>query len=351
MVKVTPKNEVKQKLHGEEVNPNLIDAVNSWQSHNIANTVMTQEHVPNSPSRVMDLLANETKKAEVSNVNTTIEIKTNNYLPVTTITTIPSQFKPYKLMYTPKPEISYSPYKFGEIKKLNSSKMSPKQVFLEVLSGITCNFDKMKLTFSDFTYLGLMRRVATLTTARFNAQFECKVCGHINKMDFDHTKLAEVNLNRELPVSIELASKLYVFTPLTIEDYIFLYDENLLEDVVAYYAVQCRNNDIDITVEKRNGYTLNDTQKRFYSIYDVFYNLTSSDEVEDLESLDTYLDHKIKPVTMNCVGKINYKDENDEEKTEICKNPISVALDGGGVLITPFRESDEPVRHKIRFGT
>ena len=94
------------------------------------------------PSRILDLMSGT---QTVSASNTDVVDIINPYMPVVQVKSLPSQFTPYKLLVK-NPEIQYKPYKYGEIKKMNQSKMSVKQLFKEVLNGIICNFDKELLT-------------------------------------------------------------------------------------------------------------------------------------------------------------------------------------------------------------
>ena len=301
------------------------------------------------PSRILDLMSGT---QTVSASNTDVVDIINPYMPVVQVKSLPSQFTPYKLLVK-NPEIQYKPYKYGEIKKMNQSKMSVKQLFKEVLNGIICNFDKELLTLSDFMFIGLLRRISTLRSAKFNANFSCQVCNHSNKEEFDNSSLEFQDLNCQLPIFVTFDEKEYKFTPITVKDYLILYELDKLEDQIAFFAIQCRNTDIVTNYPEfdENGVKLTEEQRRFYTIYDIFYNLSSQEDGEVLDEIEKYLDHGLKPVPMKCKGIVEYTDDEGIVRENRCDNVINVTLSGGGVLITPFRESDEPIKSRIRFGS
>ena len=76
---------------------------------------------------------------------------------------LPSKGKSYKKL-NKTPVIKYRGYTFGETKVISSSKETNTIIdnILFAMNGIECNFKVEALTFSDFLYICILRRLATI---------------------------------------------------------------------------------------------------------------------------------------------------------------------------------------------
>lgn len=274
----------------------------------------------------------------------------NPFVPIVQVTDLPSKFLPYKNL-VPNPQIYYKPYLYGELKKLNQSKLSNKQLFEEVLKGIDCNFDKRKLTYPDFLVIGMNRRLSTLNTLNFYAMFTCPVCGSQNKHKFDHESIEFKDLDvPELPAIVNINNMELEFTPLTIEDYFFLFDIGMADDQIAYLSVMCRT-DVPLTYPEKDSYgnKYGLDYRRFMSVYQIIQNINNSEDSDVLELLDDVFDHKLLPVIAKCTAKFEVDNEGEKE-TKTCDTPVNVNFDGGNVILMPFRESRKLIESRVQFG-
>lgn len=239
----------------------------------------------------------------------------DNFLPDVNLTVkdLPSRSLPYP----PAAEIKYRPYVFGEIKKISQSKMSERDVFDMVLSGVECKgFDKYDLTVQDTIYIGLLRRMSTFGERGVQVTWNCK-CGSENSLPLDMMGLEFNDMEAEkLPVSIDINNVELKFMPLTVSKmFEMLGDNNENADEVDFLA-KCVSN---IDTEKAKQ---------------IIYNCDAQD-VDVLREVDRQLNHELKPLDIKC---------------QKCKFESTLALDGGQGLLMPFRESKESVRRRIRFG-
>jgi hypothetical protein len=237
---------------------------------------------------------------------------------------LPSKGLAYSGKY---PKVSYRPYTFGEIKKINQDKgLSAKNRLEMVLSGIDCSFDKLELTISDLLYVGLLRKISTIGSD-INLTVSCAKCkkpinenigGAKGLIEFEDIKAPS------LPIEADFSNgKSYEFSPLTVKEYFDLLDESPDKlDEIAMMARQCKNHD-------------------FQETYEFFQGLMPIDRLL-LEEIEKYLDHGLKPIKLKC--------KNKSSDSIICSHETSVELDGGQALLTPFRGDQESISNRIHFG-
>lgn len=233
-------------------------------------------------------------------------------VPSISITDLPS-----KLLAYPKGcEIRYRPYVFGEIKKFNQSKLTVREEIDYVLAGITTSFDKMELTFSDVLYMGLLRKISTFGTTCSTVTYQCKHCNQVNNkvIQNDEFEFSDLTVSA-LPVILPLDEKDYNFMPCNVGQYFKLEEEGLFQDTVAVLAMMCCNHSYE------------DAYKVFYHVH--------QDDVDRLDEVDSYLYHGVKPLEGLCSK---------------CNKTTQVRLEGGRVLIRPFRRRNESIESRIRFG-
>ena len=226
---------------------------------------------------------------------------------------LPSKFLPYPKNCS----IKFRPYTFGEIKVYNQSKLNAIDNIKFVLKGITCSFDSLLLTVSDFLYIGLLRRLATFGGSKFSLAHICKHCKERQTELFDNSSIEFQDIIAPaLPARVNLSVGKLEFTPITLKDYIFILEENKQSDDIALMAVQCRN-------------------KPFDEAYELIYNLSST-EGAIIDKVDKSLYHSIKPLIFKCSK---------------CGEKNSIAVEGGTALIYPFRdEREKPIEDVIHFG-
>jgi len=217
-------------------------------------------------------------------------------------------------------EVSYTPYTFGEIKKISQSNVSEREYLEFVVSGIKTNFDQLLITISDLMYIGLLRKISSLGKSKFSLKSNCVSCKKENSIDFTLANLDFDDLEVELPLIFDLerdSGQTYEFhfSPVTLGDFYHLIETDLSSDIIAVLASCCRNMD-------------------FQDSYDIFSSFTLA-EAEYMNEVDKYLYHGVKPLPTTCA---------------FCKKEFKINLEVGQTLVLPFRGDKEPPKGRIRFG-
>lgn len=224
-------------------------------------------------------------------------------------------------------KIAYRPYVFGEVKKVSGSKTSFEELARTILAGIKTSFPIGDLTFYDFLYLALLRKLSTIGDSTIIATHICpnKKCQVSNSYEVQvGPKNCEIDFwdvtYNELPIEADLklgddVEATYQFYPLTIRQYLELEMANLHKDPVARLAAQCRNVPFDTA------------RTKMYRTY--------GEESHVLTQIEELLFHGVKPINVACpsCGAINL-----------------LQLDGGGIVIRPFRSPETVANDRIRFG-
>lgn len=281
----------------------------------------------------------ELQKAEVSiPTNPAEKISTPTqaqeaYLPTIVLQKLPSNFLPY-----PKgTEISYHPYKFGELKKFAQSKLSIKQRYEFILDGIfVSGMEKNKLTFNDFLFIALLRKMSSIGVHDVIVKFKCNKCNFenehhvsLNALDFDEIKVPE------LPANIVIHDKEMAFTPLTVEDFFTLFREGKENDPVGILAVQCRSH-------------------KFKEAYDIIFDANPEDS-ELLDELNKMFYHGLATMKFPCTNKeANVTERIDGleiEKTVHCDYENKIELGDPELIVQPFRGNRRAPKDRIRFGS
>lgn len=224
---------------------------------------------------------------------------------------LPSKFKSYK-----NKKISFRPYTFGDVNRLNQSKLSQTSKIKRILEGITCGFDPYLLTFADFLYINLLRKISTFGSKKFKVKFSCSLCKSTNTLNVDEGELEFDDIEVDMPITATLSNnRELVFSPLTVKDYLTLLNKNLADDRIAVLAIQVANIQYDEAFE--------------------IIDKAVGDDSDILEEVDSLLYHTLKPMNIKC---------------ESCGQIIKVNLDGGQTIVYPFRERFFSPRDALRFG-
>jgi len=239
-------------------------------------------------------------------------------LPQITVQELPSLFKPYPQGC----EIAYVTYNYRDLKTISTSKNSPLENRRIQLEGIYTSFDKNLLTYMDFLYISLLRKISTLGASTHNVSIPC------NKSDCPGSLEASVSIQdlemrdleiEALPISIDIGKDTLQFSPLTVGAFNFLEKTGRLEDPIAVLAAQASN-------------------MSFEKAFRILGDVKDVETISLLEYIDTAMLHEVKPITLSC---------------SLCKNTRQINIDVNHSLITapPFRPDGESLRTRIRFGS
>lgn len=234
---------------------------------------------------------------------------------------LPSQGKVYPKDFV----IQYRSYSFGEIQKVATSKLNERQVIELILSGVKTNLSKKLFTLNDVLFIGLLRKISSLGTAKVRVPFTNPVT---KKVDYHLLSIDDIEFYDiqapAIPATVTMSDgNDYEFGPMLVKDYLNLVKAGKDKDPVAMYSAMCRNHP-------------------FNEVYSFFNNTQSREDGEILEEIDELFSHGIKPI------EVKYTFEKGGQKVE---KTLKIRLEERQALLLPFREEGKSVRDKIRFGT
>lgn len=226
------------------------------------------------------------------------------------------------LSYPPGTEISYRPYSFGEAKKLSQSKFSMKEHLDFVLNGVYVQGLKSKydITYFDFLFISLLRRISTVQTKTVNITFKCRHCEanntyqiSVNDFEFEDSQIPK------LPIRVNIRGKELKFSYLTLGKFLEAYKHNDVKNEMALLAYS----------------VINMPFKEAYSI--ISDENLPFDDGAVLDVVEDQLFHGLKPKEFLCqkgdCGKVNL-----------------VNLEVLQMSITPFRGDEDTYRNRIHYG-
>lgn len=249
---------------------------------------------------------------------------------------LPSGSKTYPSGY----KIFYKTYSFSEIRKFSGNKLSFEENCKLVMEGVTTEgFDKWDITFYDFLYISLLRKLSTLRSPKFKILYICSQCGKNTSAVFSLEEVDFDELSVELPINYVTDDVTYTFMPLTIGNYLRLVNP---EDASSRLAICCTS----------------------HQFMDAYKMISEEGDIENLSlftEIEDHLYHGLKPFKFTCRERIGEEDKEAKkasvEKRELYKDPrpfcnkeYESELDGGELLIIPFRESEGTGGNRICFG-
>ncbi len=280
-----------------------------------------------------------------------------------TVTELPSLFFPYP----PNSRVIVDSYSYREIEVLNESKLPLDMEYEFVLDGVeTQGFNKYDLTFFDFQYSNLLRKIRSIENPRFSVPYYCSKCDTIQEQIFSLLEIGfdDLNLNelKDLPVNIDFNSiGTHQFIPLTVGRFLELLRKDL---------VYLKHN--DEYVLNKQGEKIHDTSAQIAGMcisiadveegYNVFSQIRDPEDWELVKLVDKIFDHGISPLNFTCPNRLgedpNQDRYNDNEKKfkykqdsrPFCNNRISIELLGGEALLLPFHEREGASESRVSFG-
>jgi len=226
---------------------------------------------------------------------------------------IPSQGIPY-----PHIQVTVRTYSFGDILNFNESKLTGTDIIDFLARGIESNVPIDDLSYDDFMYISLLRKLSSMPGDQYKVKFNCKKCGHTNTdlfsvVGFDDLKVPDWPIYVDLD---EEGTDFVEFGVFTVGDFKLLLSEGKTTDKVANLASCIKNK----------------TQEEAYKILDD----ATGDLSEAFQEINVMLYHSVSDVELDC---------------QECKNTNSIDLtDQKESLILPFRERQSAKTSRIRFG-
>lgn len=241
-------------------------------------------------------------------------------LPTIKVTSLPSGFKPY-----PKGAmIVYRPYTHGEVKSYSQSKMDGVQSLQFALKGIRASFPVEEITLSDMLYISLLRKISTFGNDKFTINYLCSGCNRSSQFVVASDELNFDDLGvPELPIFIDFSDgTTFGFKPLTIGGYMELFSTNEEVSDIMVQAKECVTHSFEVALEAFNNAVFQDG--------------------ELLDFMDSKLYHGLSPILHKCTNEV---------ESGTCGFETKVEIDGGNVIVGPFRERPESFETRVRFGS
>jgi len=245
------------------------------------------------------------------------------------VTKLPSR----GLSYPTGTKIKYRTYTFGEVRKISTSNMSIESSLKMAIEGIETDFGAKNLTLMDALYIGILRKISSLTEMKFEVPYMCTKCKKAAKGVFNHNDITFRDIDKDvssLPIYIDLGGKELAFSPMTVSDYFELtsgkHDDVFKDSKIDRVAVQA------ISIKNMS----------FKAAYEMLYKVNTPEDIELITEVDRLLLHDIENLKTTCRNNV-------EGKT--CGGENSIKLEGREALISPFRSSEGTVRNRIRFSS
>jgi len=223
---------------------------------------------------------------------------------------------PSKGIFYPKGfSIKIRPYTYGEIKYISQSDIGLKDKIRFILEGVvTENLDKEDLTFYDFIFLGLLRRLYSFGTEELKITITCECGNRIEKVFVtEDIEFEDISVSSYKPIKVEYNGQILLIDVFRIKDILnsdYSFDSLSEEDQLAFHIKSLP----------------------FQQAKEFISNLIPFDLQELDKIISSRFFHYIKPFQIKCdkCGKINQVD-----------------LIDGVDLITPFRRSERTSSFRI----
>jgi len=247
-----------------------------------------------------------------------------DHLPIVKVTSVlPSGGFSYPKGY----KIFYRPFVFGEISRLSQTKVDFPELARIVLQGIKTSFPIEMLTFYDFSYLTLLRKLSSIEGSSIKASIPCSnsECRQMNTYEVEVKAGGDIDFweirYKDLPIYVDMKfdkdhEETYVFSPLTLERYLCLYEMGMEKDRLAFLAAQCVSHSFE---------------EMLHNI-----NVMCGDEETVLKEIDDLFIQGVKPIPVKCA---------------YCGKVFMLRLESGGALIRPFRRPEDVAKSRIKFGS
>lgn len=229
---------------------------------------------------------------------------------------VPSRMIPY-------PEgssINWRAFTFGEVKKINSSRLDFPTLIKEVfIKGIDVQgFDVWDLTIYDFIFINLMRRMSTVGDGTLENTVDCPKCSKPSKTRItqEHMEFEDLKMERsDYPFKVTLDNgDVLEVGALTVGNLVKVIEKNLGEEdeiTILAHCIMNTSSTIDELIEK-------------------IYNLSPNEGLA-LEQADAVMIHGLKPFVVQC------ENEYPTGTKQICGNPTDIELESREMIISPFR--------------
>jgi len=238
-----------------------------------------------------------------------------------TIDVLPSKFMPYR----PLTKLEMRAFTLGDLKVLGSPDIT-ERTQIDIFGNAIVNADIMKLSWPDTLFVNSHITLFTIPTQSWTVEVICKnpECRNkiSSKLDRDNFFEFEDLTIPDYPLNLELKKQNVQFGILTTQKHLDFIDKapNIPESLRETYILASMALNLGTTDEA----------------FEFLKSITSLEEMESLNEIDSLLYHDVKPLEIKC-DKCN------------TSNKYEVGLEVS--TLRPFRESTIPPRSRITFGS
>lgn len=237
------------------------------------------------------------------------------------------------IFYPKNYEIYFTPMTVREAELLNESEVSTQIFFNTVLESITTvGMDKNDITYPDFIYIALMRKLYSQESILGTTTWYCEECGSKNVTDFDFSEISfSEPKERRTPAKCVIGEYAVDITPLTIGGALALYETESVSNVDT--MAHCVRAIYEAKSDSNGGYIFNElpySLELAQQIIDSAYG----EEIDMLKEIDDMYFHFIEDMKFTCKG---------------CKHEQSINLGSPEALVFPRCGHTSAVGHKIFF--
>lgn len=267
-----------------------------------------------------------------------------DYLPKYKVTQLPSRF----MGYPEGTEIFVSPYDWGDTVRIKMTNANSLNFMKEILNGVKVDgLAKNLLTPQDILFLGVYRNLVSSSHDKIDIKSICPYClaeNHTAKT-LEAIKFNDIEdfTREDYPIEVDFDNYTMWFTFITYKDF-ELCQRKFRGDTTYQVALQvCKYQDkvTKETVEKPS-YVLTDKDSTIKNILEyakTVRDILASFLDEDKDTLEEVInileDYGMKPIEVEC------SDKN-------CQKKYEVEFDDKEVFVTPFRETKNSPRDRIR---
>lgn len=269
----------------------------------------------------------------------------DSILPKYKVTELPSRF----IGYPEDTEIFIQPYTAGQAINIELVGRNNINVMEEVLDGVITKYlDKEMLTPQDILFLGVYRNLVSSKSDKISVQSICPKCLAENK---EAKSLGDIKF-KELegfdkdcyPLEVDFNKYIMHFEVLTYKAFKYCMKKyrGAKTYQLAFQVVDYTNKETGETFSR--PYYTNSPEERLSTaafdkyisdVRNILFDLIDEDKDVLNEVINILEDYGTKPIEVTC-------------QDERCKHQYSVGLDEEGVLLTPFRESGQSARDRIK---
>jgi hypothetical protein len=315
-------------------------------------------------------------KAPIKPINTE-DIKDKEGRQTFKVSSLPSEFK----CYPEGVEVRYSNYEFDDFEIINNDLVDLYDRYAQMLKGIvTKGMSKQSLTFGDFLFISVQRKLNAFGAKTFKIPYWCPHCKQDGEYTFSLEDIAFEGLKYAMPLKVRFYSypdEEYLFQPHTIGDVLMM-----LENEVYYQYTED-----GVLVQDVQGNPIQDVKSvlasscvnlDFNTAYQRIASISDYRDYETLTQLSSILYHGLSPFEFTCQNIVKFipsdsskqvnennvsnKEEKEDDSnspilpfsfldddTVKCNHNLRLDIKKENVLVIPFRESTESNEYGIIF--